>query len=84
MYNFYLTLQGAENLMLSDISKTKLSSSILRCMTWNINSPKLAVVSSEDIIFIYNSAGVETRIEKKSQRHILSVAWRLIKYLFIN
>jgi len=70
-------LKGAENLVLPDISKTKLCSlSVLRCLAWNINTHKLAVVSSEDIIFIYNNIGVETRIENRSQRYILSVAWR--------
>jgi len=49
-------------------------------MAWNLVTHKLAVVSSDDIVFVYNRKGGEAAMEKKSQRIILSLAWRLVKY----
>ncbi|XP_025419374.1 aladin-like [Sipha flava] len=70
-------LKGPENLILPDISRTKLwSSSVIRCMSWHPQTVKLAVVSSHDIIYVYNRKGSEARIKNKSQYAILSLAWR--------
>ncbi|XP_050530915.1 aladin-like isoform X2 [Daktulosphaira vitifoliae] len=71
-----MNLKGSEN-KLSGVSRTKLwSSSIIRSMAWHPQTFKLAVVSSYDTIFVYNQKGIEARIKKKSQRSILSLAWR--------
>lgn len=65
--------------MLSDISRTKLwTSSVVRCMAWHPQITKLAVVSSHDIVYVYNRKGVEAILKKKSQRAILSLAWRFL------
>ncbi|XP_050438537.1 aladin-like isoform X2 [Adelges cooleyi] len=70
-------LKGPESVVLSDISRTKLwSSSMIRCMAWHPQTIKLAIASSHDYVFIYNKKGVEAKIKKKSQRAILSLAWR--------
>lgn len=70
-------------MILSDISRTKLwSSSVVRCMAWHPQTTKLAVVSSHDIIYVYNRKGSEAKIQKNTQSAILSLAWRLKNYSF--
>lgn len=59
------------------MSRTKLwSSSVIRGMAWHPHTTKLAVVSSHDIVYVYNRKGAEARIKKSSQNAILSLAWR--------
>lgn len=71
------SLKGPENLVLTDISRTKLwSSSVVRCMSWHPQITKLAIVSSHDIVHVYNLKGTEAKVKSKSQRAILSLAWR--------
>ncbi|XP_022180553.1 aladin-like isoform X2 [Myzus persicae] len=71
------SLKGSENLVLTDISRTKLwSSSVVRCMAWHPQVTKLAIVSSHDIVYVYNRKGSEAKIKRKSQSAILSLAWR--------
>lgn len=65
--------------MLTDISRTKLwSSSVVRCMSWHPQITKLAIVSSHDIVHVYNQKGTEAKVKSKSQRAILSLAWRYL------
>jgi len=45
-------------------------------MTWHPQVTKLAIVSSHDIVYVYNRKGSEAKIKKKSQSAILSLAWR--------
>jgi len=71
------SLKSPENIILPDISRTKLwSSSVVRCMAWHPQTTKLAVVSSHDIIFVYNHKGTEAKLQNKFQLAILSLAWR--------
>jgi len=44
-------------------------------MSWHPQGTKLAIVSSHDIIYVYNRKGSEAKIKKKSQSAILSLAW---------
>lgn len=56
---------------------------MIRCMAWHPQTIKLAIASSHDYVFIYNKKGVEAKIKKKSQRAILSLAWRLPNCFFL-
>lgn len=48
-------------------------------MAWHPQTTKLAVVSSHDIVYVYNHKGSEARVHNKSQCAILSLAWRFFK-----
>lgn len=50
-------------------------------MAWHPQTLKLAVVSSHDIVYVYNQKGTEARLQKKSQNAILSLAWRFLQFL---
>lgn len=56
------------------------SSSIIRNMAWHPQLPILAVVSCQDIVYVYNHKGSEAKLQNKSQSAILSLAWRLLIY----
>ncbi|KAL5238563.1 hypothetical protein ACI65C_005973 [Semiaphis heraclei] len=73
----HASLKGSKNLVLADISRTKLwSSSVVRCMSWHPQVTKVAIASSHDIVHVYNRKGSEAKIKNKSQNAILSLAWR--------
>jgi len=47
-------------------------------MSWHPQITKLAIVSSHDIVHVYNLKGTEAKVKSKSQRAILSLAWRYL------